>query len=62
VNGEEHLFVIDPCNNKALLRDVRTGLSSGTIFEIIEGLAEGDLVVVEGASRLAEGSLVKVIE
>ncbi len=63
VNGDKkQLFIIDPATNKALLHEVHTGLSSGTIFEIIEGLAEGDLVVVEGASRLADGSLVKIVE
>ncbi len=59
------VFVVDK-NGTAQLREVRTGLASRTHVEIVEGLAEGD-VVVDGpyrtlARELQDGQHVKVPE
>lgn len=56
------VFVVDQ-DNKARIRRVRTGISSDTDIEIIEGLAEGDRIV-EGPYRtlakdLKEGDTVE---
>jgi multidrug efflux system membrane fusion protein len=44
------------------MRQVKTGISQGGETSVIEGLAEGDRVVVDGAERLREGSPVEVKE
>ena len=48
-------------DGKASVRPVRIGLRSGTgVVEILSGLSPGDLVVVEGSDRLADGVPVQV--
>lgn len=52
------LFVID--RDLARKRPVRIGLGSTDEVEVIEGLAEGEQVVVRGAENLADGVRVRV--
>jgi multidrug efflux system membrane fusion protein len=48
-------------DGKANVRPVRIGLRTGTgVVEILSGLKPGDLVVVEGSDRLADGLPVQV--
>lgn len=57
--GKDHnvyLFVVS--DNKAVLRKVTLGLRQGPLYEVKEGLKEGDKVVVMGQQRLYEGASV----
>ncbi|MBL9186912.1 MAG: efflux RND transporter periplasmic adaptor subunit [Opitutaceae bacterium] len=47
--------------NKATVRDVVLGPSEGQVQAILQGVAPGDLVVLEGLDRLREGRLVQVL-
>lgn len=47
-------------DNKAVSRDVKPGLRDGVQVEILEGLAEGDPLVVSGQQRLTDGTAVDV--
>lgn len=53
------VFVVQ--DGKAVLREVRTGYSTFAVTEILEGLQEGELVVVRGKEGLSEGRRVRVI-
>ena len=46
---------------KAVLTPISTGIRTGTHYEIIHGLTEGDLVVASGATLLHDGSKIKQI-
>ncbi|MEX2154304.1 MAG: efflux RND transporter periplasmic adaptor subunit [Gemmatimonadaceae bacterium] len=46
---------------KAERRLVRIGQASGDVVEILEGIAEGDSVVVAGAERLQDGAEVRIV-
>lgn len=49
-------------NGTVTLRQVQTGLSSGERVVVTEGLEPGERIVVQGADRLRDGAVVKVIE
>ncbi len=60
-NGDRaHVFVVDPARNVAERVDVRTGRISGESVEVLDGLALGQQVVVDGASFLRDGDPVRV--
>jgi membrane fusion protein (multidrug efflux system) len=46
---------------KAERRLVRVGSASGEVVEILEGLAEGDSVVVAGAEQLRDGAEIRIV-
>lgn len=48
--------------NKINLRKLKVGASDGDNSVILEGLAAGDRLVLEGTDRLREGSLVEVVQ
>lgn len=48
-------------NNRAVRREIQTGLSDQLHYEVINGLNAGDQLIVEGISQLAENTLVRVI-
>ncbi|MHC6225408.1 MdtA/MuxA family multidrug efflux RND transporter periplasmic adaptor subunit [Pseudomonas sp. X10] len=48
--------------NKVNIHKLKVGASDGEHSVILEGLAAGDRVVLEGTDRLREGSLVEVVE
>jgi len=52
------LFTIE--DGRAQLREVKTGVSDGEKIEIIEGLKEGETVIVEGNFGLSDGARVEV--
>lgn len=56
----ENSYVLVVEDNKAIRRNVTTGLKNTDLVEITSGLNEGDLVIVEGNFGLADGSPVKV--
>jgi len=47
---------------KAVKRPVTLGLQNSTVVEVLEGLAEGDVVIVEGNYGLGDGAPVRVAE
>lgn len=49
-----HVYIIE--NNKAVLRNIKTGIKQGPYFEIKEGLKNGDLVVIMGQQKLFDGA------
>ena len=52
------VFVYVAENGRAVLRPVRLGRASGARFEILDGLAEGDLAVIRGNERLTPNQAV----
>lgn len=59
-NGDvASLFVVGEAG-EVELRQVRPGIRQAGIVEIIEGLSEGETVVVEGTQKLGPGSFVQV--
>ncbi|GAA0855328.1 efflux RND transporter periplasmic adaptor subunit [Aliiglaciecola litoralis] len=56
---KQFVFVIE--DNKAIQKEVVTGLRRPGVVQIISGLASGDTVVTEGALRLRNGSTVSIL-
>lgn len=59
-NQQYYIFVSE--NGRAVRRDVTPGWSQGAEREIIGGLAAQDQVVVEGQTRLTEGSRIQAVQ
>ncbi|NMB76476.1 MAG: efflux RND transporter periplasmic adaptor subunit [Myxococcales bacterium] len=53
-------FVVE--GNTARARLVRLGARNGTRYEVLEGLAEGERVVVRGQHQLKDGQKVEIVE
>ncbi|WP_316978805.1 efflux RND transporter periplasmic adaptor subunit [Shumkonia mesophila] len=60
VAGEGYVFVVDGKAGTAHRRIVKYGLTDGGMIQIREGLEPGEMVVVAGQERLADGALVHV--
>jgi RND family efflux transporter MFP subunit len=58
----ENAYVFIAEGNKAVRRNVTLGLQNTTMVEIVDGLAEGDTVVVEGNFGLEDGAALQVLE
>lgn len=58
--GALHVFVVE--DGKAHLRPVYTGRSNGALIEVLEGLSENELVVIDGQFALRDGAAVTVVE
>jgi len=58
----ENTYVFIAEGGKALKKNVALGLQNTTMIEVLDGLAEGALVVVEGNFGLEEGAAVQVLE
>jgi multidrug efflux system membrane fusion protein len=56
-----YVFLVQP-DHTVTLRTISAGASANGLTEVASGLAPGDTVVVEGTSRLREGSKVSVVE
>ncbi|MBN2541426.1 efflux RND transporter periplasmic adaptor subunit [bacterium] len=54
------VYVVE--NNKAVVREIEPGISSGVIVEVLSGLNEGDMLVVDGFTLLKPGVLVNIVE
>ena len=57
INGKDSVFVVK--SNKAEVRTVKRGIENNDAIEIIDGLKEGDVVVVDPDSSLKPGARVK---
>lgn len=60
--GVSGTFVYKVVDGKALVVPVKTGYRNQDIGVVRDGLAAGDVVVIDGQSRLVDGSAVKVSE
>ena len=58
--GTLHVFVVEDGN--AWLRPVRAGRRNGTSVEVLEGLAEGEWVVIDGQFALRDGAPVEITQ
>ena len=56
--GTMHVFVV--VDRNAHLRPVRTGHTNGPTIEVLDGLADGELVVTDGQFALRDGASVTV--
>lgn len=52
----EYLYAYIIENNKAVLKNIKTGIRQGNYFEVSEGLKEGNLVVIMGQQKLYDGA------
>ena len=55
-----YVFVVE--GGKAVKKTVALGIQNTTMIEVLDGLAEGDPVVVEGNFGLEEGAILQVLE
>ncbi len=55
-----YVFIVE--DGKAVKKNVALGLQNTTMVEVLDGLAEGALVVVQGNFGLEEGAAVQVLE
>lgn len=58
--GSYYVYVVE--NNKAVLKNVKTGVTQGNFTEIVDGLTEKELVVTRGQNRLYDGARVSIQE
>lgn len=59
---EPSLYVYVAEDKKAVLRKIKLGIRQGPYYEVKEGLAEGDLVVIMGQQRLYDAATVMLEE
>jgi len=60
--SSNQVFVLDKANNTSKLRTVVAGRILGENVEILEGLKEGESVIISGQINLAEGTPVSVVK
>lgn len=60
VTGVSYAFVVE--GDQAVRRRLILGERSGLLIEVLEGLKEGENLVVKGQNRLQHGSKVKIIQ
>jgi len=58
--GKRFVFVVE--GNQAFRRPVVTGIEQDRLIEVVEGLKDGDKVVIRGQESLRDGSAIRVIE
>ncbi len=58
-NGDDCVYVVE--DSKASLRQIKTGNSVDTMIQVLEGIEEGEAVVVEGMRALSDGADVRDI-
>ncbi|NEX62218.1 efflux RND transporter periplasmic adaptor subunit [Noviherbaspirillum sp. 17J57-3] len=58
-NGD-YVYVVDPAQRTAMLRNVKRGLATADKVQILSGLQAGEQVVTEGADRLKDGAKVNL--
>lgn len=61
VSSEEARYVYRVDHGKAERRLVQTGLRRNGVVEVLEGLTEGDQVVVAGVQKIADGAAVHIL-
>jgi multidrug efflux pump subunit AcrA (membrane-fusion protein) len=58
--GKRSVFVVE--GNQALRKPIITGIEQGRLIEVIEGLKDGDKIVVRGQESLRDRSTIRVVE
>jgi RND family efflux transporter MFP subunit len=61
VDGVKNPYVYIALNGKSAERKVILGADNGDFTEVVEGLKEGDLVILSGQINLTNGSNIKII-
>lgn len=56
----EGLWIVD-AENRVSLRPIRTGRDADRFVEVVEGVKGGERIVVQGVSKVADGSSVRVV-
>jgi RND family efflux transporter MFP subunit len=56
----EYAFVVQ--EGKAVKRLLKLGLSEGALYEVIDGLSAGDMVITHGQTQLKPGQAVEVVQ
>jgi membrane fusion protein (multidrug efflux system) len=59
IEDKHFVFVIE--DNKALRKSIKVGRRQPGIAEVLNGLVQGEQIVIEGALKLRDGSQVKVL-
>jgi len=59
IEGKKFVFAAE--DDKAVEREVTTGLDTGAYIEIKSGLSQGDKVIVKGQDYISDGSKIKVV-
>jgi RND family efflux transporter MFP subunit len=59
-NGNHYVWVA--ANNRAVKRQITTGLDNQLQYEVTSGLEPGDLLITEGLNLLSDNALIRVIE
>jgi RND family efflux transporter MFP subunit len=57
---KQSVFVVE--GNKVFRRPVVTGIEQGGLIEVVEGLKEGDNIVLKGQGSLRDQSTIRVVE
>ena len=60
VESMKNPYVYTVENGKALTRKITVGAELGSNVEVLDGLKEGDVVIVNGQINLSNGSAVRV--
>jgi hypothetical protein len=58
-NEKTIVYVVE--GDKAVIKEVVTGLDTGVDIEILKGLVQGDKVIIKGQTLVDEGHKVKVV-
>lgn len=58
--GQKYVYTVNPDNTVNFV-PVELGVHEGFFYEVLGGISEGDVVVVNGASALREGAKVSII-
>ena len=58
--GHHYVYIVQ--DNKAIQREVALGISNETVTQLLEGVQEGETVVIRGQNLLEDGIAVTVVE
>lgn len=64
--GDQYVYTVGEINGDSVATAhkaiIKTGKTQGDYVEVLEGLANGDMVIEEGARRVQEGQKVKILD
>lgn len=58
--GKQFVFVVE--GNQAFRKPIVTGIEQDQLIEVVEGLKDGDKIVVRGQESIRDGSTIRVVE